>query len=97
MISSPIRGVALFAYENNGKRYHRFWNVLEQTGIIMFDRPANTIPPHDKMQKLYAGDFASPFNVFIFPFYSFATPPGGRWSGVAGVKRIFGKAYKTLE
>lgn len=87
---------ALFAYENSGKRYHRFWNVLELTGVLEFDRPASQVPPDEKMQKIFSNDFSSPLNVCIMPFYSFATPPGGKWGGVAGLKRLFGKAFPAI-
>lgn len=87
---------ALFAYENSGKRYHRFWNVLESTGVLRFDRPAAQIPPDEKMGRLFSGEFESAFNIWILPFYSFSTPPGGKWGGVAGVKRLFGRGFPAI-
>ena len=87
---------ALFAYENSGKRYHRFWNVLESTGVLKFDAPAAQVTPAEKMRKLFSGEYESPFNICVLPFYSFATPPGGKWGGVAGVKKLFGKGFSAI-
>lgn len=89
---------AMFAYESSGKRSHRFWQVLDTTGVLRFgqDDPS-TIDPHDKMRRLYNGDYNSPSNVFILPFYSFATPPGGPWGGVLGIRRLFGSGFSRLE
>ena len=88
---------AMFAYENHGKRYHRFWRVLDETGILQFSENPDTIDPHEKMLRLYRGDYSSPFNVSIVPFYSLPTPPGGKWGGVAGLQRLFGNAFKRIE
>lgn len=87
---------AMFAYENHGKRYHRFWRVLDEAGLLQFTRSPDTLDPHAKMKKLYAREYSSPFNVFIVPFYSFPTPPGGEWNGVAGIRRLFGNAFPTV-
>lgn len=87
---------AMFAYENHGKRYHRFWRVLDGAGILRFPQDPDTLDPHAKMDKLYAGEYDSPFNIFIVPFYSFPTPPGGEWNGVAGIQRLFGSAFPVI-
>lgn len=88
---------ALFAYESNKQRYHRFWNVLDETGILQFPRPPQNLMPEEKMDLLFSQQFLSPFNIFILPFYSFATPPGGPWAGVNGLKRLFSNAFAQIE
>lgn len=93
---SIIRG-AMFAYENHGKRYHRFWRVLDVSGVLRFGQDPDILDPHAKMERLFNGDYVSPFNIFILPFYSFSTPPSGTWSGVAGVRRLFGRAFTAIE
>ena len=87
---------AMFAYENHGKRYHRFWRVLDGAGILRFSQDPDTLDPRSKMEQLYANEYDSPFNVFILPFYSFPTPPGGEWNGVAGIRRLFGSAFPRI-
>ena len=87
---------AMFAYENHGKRYHRFWRVLDGAGVLQFGTDPDKLDPHTKMERLYAGEYSSPFNVFIVPFYSFPTPPGGEWNGVAGIRRLFGSAFPMV-
>lgn len=87
---------AMFAYENHGKRYHRFWRVLDGAGVLQFGTDPDKLDPHAKMVRLYAGEYDSPFNIFIVPFYSFPTPPGGEWNGVAGIRRLFGNAFPAV-
>jgi len=87
---------AMFAYENHGKRYHRFWRVLDGAGILRFLQDPDTLDPHAKMERLYANEYDAPFNIFIVPFYSFPTPPGGEWNGVAGIRRLFGSAFPVI-
>lgn len=88
---------AMYAYEAGGKRYHRFWNVLQRTGILQFDVDAATLDPHEKMARLFGGQYSSPFNVYILPFYSLASPPSGLWNGVAGLQRLFAEAFPLVE
>ena len=87
----------MYAYEAGGKRYHRFWNVLQRTDILRFDADPATLDPHEKMARLFSGQYASPFNVYILPFYSLASPPGGPWNGVAGLQRLFAEAFPLVE
>ncbi|HTE22586.1 MAG TPA: hypothetical protein VK674_06120 [Candidatus Limnocylindria bacterium] len=88
---------AMFAYESNGARYHRFWKVLDSVGVLQFPQGPDELEPHEKMEKLYNNDYLSPFNLHILPFYSFPTAPGGEWSGVAGVRRLFADAFPDME
>lgn len=48
------------------------------------------------MRRLYAGEYESPFNVHVVPFFSPPSPPGGRWGGVAGLRRLFGKQFQCV-
>jgi len=88
---------AMYAYEASGKRHHRFWNVLQKTGILQFDAEPTTLDPHEKMARLFSNQYTSPFNIYIIPFYSLASPPGGPWNGVAGVRRLFAEAFPLVE
>lgn len=88
---------AMYAYEGSGARQHRFWKVLHSTGILRFsERDPDTHSPEEKMQRLFIGDYASPFNVHIIPFFSLPSPPGGNWGGVVGLKRLFGRGFAQV-
>lgn len=89
---------AMYAHEGSGEgRQHRFWKVMHSTGVLRFSqREPDIYQPHEKMQRLYAGQYESPFNIHIVPFFSLASPPGGRWGGVAGLRRLFGKKFQCV-
>lgn len=89
---------AMYAHEGGGEgRQHRFWKVMHSTGVLRFSQhEPDTYQPQEKMRRLYAGHYESPFNVHIVPFFSLPSPPGGRWGGVAGLRRLFGKEFQRL-
>jgi hypothetical protein len=76
-----------FAYEGKGTE-HRFWKVLRELGFT--DLYGNDADIKTKFLNL---DHISPFRLgfeVIYTFPSSASKP--KWSGVAGVERLFGKA-----
>ncbi|MGH3831600.1 MAG: hypothetical protein ACRDRS_14335 [Pseudonocardiaceae bacterium] len=89
---------AMYAHEGSGqKRQHRFWKVLHSTGVLRFsEHESDAYQPHEKMRRLYSGNYESPFNVHIIPFFSLPSPPGGIWGGVAGLRRLFGKKFQDV-
>lgn len=89
---------AMYAHEGGGtERQHRFWKVMHSTGVLRFSqRDPDVYLPHEKMQRLYAGEYESPFNIYIVPFFSLASPPGGQWAGVAGLRRLFGNEFQRV-
>jgi hypothetical protein len=88
---------AMYAYEGSGTRQHRFWKVLHRSGVLRFSAAdPDAHPPEEKMRRLFAGDFTSAFNIRIIPFFSLASPPGGPWSGVSGLQRVFGRSFPEL-
>lgn len=89
---------AMYAHEGVGaERQHRFWKVMHSTGVLRFSwRNPDAYQPREKMQRLYNEQYESPFNVHIAPFFSLASPPSGRWGGVAGLRRLFGKEFQRL-
>jgi hypothetical protein len=89
---------AMYAHEGNGtERQHRFWKVMHSTGILRFSQHGPDVyQPCEKMQRLYLGRYESPFNIHIVPFFSLASPPGGQWAGVAGLKRLFGGEFPRI-
>lgn len=93
---SVARG-AMYAYEGAGTRQHRFWKVLHSTGVLRFSHlESDAYSPEQKMQRLIAGNYESPFNVHIVPFFSLPSPPGGRWGGVAGLRRLLGLGFAQI-
>ena len=88
---------AMYAYEGGGVRQHRFWKVMHSTGVLRFSKHSpDCYSPDEKMEMLYRGDYSSPFNVHVIPFYSLPSPPGGKWGGVAGLQRLFGKKFAVI-
>jgi hypothetical protein len=88
---------AMYAFEGNGARQHRFWKVLHTTGVLRFsENDPDTHSPETKMNRLFGGQYWSPFNIHIVPFFSLPSPPGGPWSGVAGLRRLFGKKFPAI-
>lgn len=79
-----------FAYEGKGTE-HRFWKVLRELGFT--DLHGNDA---DIKAKFLSLDHDSPFRLgfeVIYTFPSSASKP--KWSGVAGVERLFGKSAIT--
>lgn len=88
---------AMYAYEGERGRQHRFWKVLHRTRVLRFsEADPDFYSPHDKMIRLYAGEYTSPFNLHIVPFFSLPSPPGGPWAGVAGLRRLLGPGFPQL-
>jgi len=88
---------SMYAFEGNGARQHRFWKVLHMTGVLRFSEDDPDMhSPEAKMNRLFAGQYGSPFNLHIVPFFSLPSPPGGPWSGVAGLRRLFGKQFPVI-
>ncbi len=89
---------AMYAHEGGGHgRQHRFWKVMHTTGMLRFSQhDPDTHQPDEKMRRLYNGDYESPFNVHIVPFFSLPSPSSGPWSGVAGLRRRFGRQFHDV-
>ncbi len=80
-----------FAYEGKGTE-HRFWKVLRELGFT--DLYGNDTDIKAKFLNL---NHSSPFRLgfeVIYTFPSSASKP--KWSGVAGVERLFGKSATAI-
>lgn len=80
-----------YAYEGKGAE-HRFWKVLRELGYINLHGKDAAIK-----EKFLNLDYDSPFRMgfdVIFTFPSTASKP--RWSGVAGLEKLFGKKYLNM-
>lgn len=96
--SHSVKERMFFSFERN-RQEHRFWKVLEESGIFAPKIPTNDLDKRNKLrkQKLYDLDYDSPFRIGLTVFYSMPSAASGRWSGVAGLRRLFGKdAFKSL-
>lgn len=93
-----------FSYEA-GLREHRVWRIFKEVDLVNFEEP---IPENFKSllelnqinkRKLYDLDYNSSFRIGFAVYISMpstATKPP--WSGVAGVRRLFGaNAFKIIE
>ncbi len=83
----------------NKWREHRFWGALEKSGILTFHEKQDQPEPDNvvrinnyRKNALLSGDYEGDFNLFHHPYFSFPTPASGNFSGVAGIKNIFGGA-----
>jgi hypothetical protein len=93
---SVARG-AMYAYEGTGNRQHRFWKVLHATGVLRFSgQNPDMYSPQEKMRLLFAGEYESPFNVHVIPYFSLASPTGGPYGGVSGLRWLFGHSFRRV-
>jgi hypothetical protein len=97
-----VKEEMFFASEGKGKE-HRIWSVLKKTGFLAFSK-ADSIngTSHELNQArkntLYNLDYDSPFRIGFAVFYSMPSPASDKnWSGVAGLRRLFGtKAFTRI-
>lgn len=87
-----VRDDIYFSYEGGGTE-HRFWKVFRELGYININSNPKTIK-QDFFNLMYESPFRLGFEV-IYTFPSPASKP--KWSGVAGLERLFGKkVMKTM-
>jgi len=94
-----------FSYENTrayGRwKEHRAWKAFQAGGILEFkksDKVNIHKPDADNIKAINAykqccllnTEYESAFNVFMLPYFSFPTPASGKYSGVLGIKKLFG-------
>jgi len=89
-----VRAGMFFTSERGGSE-HRFWYALRQVGWL--SSPDEQISGNEDRNEarrslLLSGDYESPFRISLDVFFTFPTPASGKpWSGVAGLKRLFGR------
>lgn len=100
--SHSVAAGMCFAFEKSG-REHRFWRILEETGILTFlKQPSISTDPvemnESKRNALLELKYLSPFRIGIAVFYSLPSSASDRrWSGVSGVKKLFrAKAFDRI-
>ena len=90
-----------FSFEGDGKE-HRFWKrILKPSGILdlSFDTK-QSVGELNKQRRasLLNLEYDSPFRIGLCVFVSMPSAPGGKWGGIAGVKKLIGiRALRRLE
>jgi hypothetical protein len=91
-----ILNKCFFAGEK-GKDRHRFWPTLEKSKIISFLKMEgnNNI---NRTKALFDLNYNSLFRLGLAVFFSMPSPASDqKWSGVAGLRRLFGtRAFKQI-
>jgi hypothetical protein len=93
-----VKEKMFFSYERNWKE-HRFWKVLAESGIFRLDEQIDDTNERNglRKKKLFEVDYDSPFQIYLDVFYSMPSPATGKWSGVVGLRRLFGtEAFEEI-
>ena len=92
--SHSITSGMFFSPDKDGEE-NRFWkHLLGRAGIkgLAFEKGLSTAERNKmRMEALLTGNYESAFRIGLCVFISLPSSAGGKWSGVAGVKRLFGK------
>jgi hypothetical protein len=81
-----VRDDVYYSYEGSGTE-HRFWKVFRELQYINMD-----LNPQTVKQAFFDLNYESPFRLGFEVIYTFpSTPSKPKWSGVAGVERLFGR------
>lgn len=97
---SVLNGM-FFSFEGNGKE-HRMWNSILRPSEIL-DLPKETGSTLKKMndarrKRILSLEYDSKFRIGMCVFITMPSPAGGKWAGVAGIERLFGRrAFQRLE
>ncbi len=99
--SHSVKAGMFFALER-GKKEHRFWkDILRKSGVLELSYddklPVETLNELRKKQLLEL-KYKSPFRIGLCVYISIPSGSSGKWSGIAGVKKLIGaKAMRRLE
>jgi hypothetical protein len=99
-----------FSYEGDlspeGRaRDHRFWRVLEETGILKFRENASRFDnlnvqsrSESRKKELYDLSYSSSFRIGLATFFSLPTDASDKeWGGICGLRKLFGeKALRKI-
>jgi len=90
--SHSVKEEMFFSYERDGQE-HRFWKVLDKSGIFPLSPENMDLHERNKLRKQMLSDlnYCSLFSIGLAVFYSMPSPSSGKWAGVAGLKRLFRK------
>ncbi len=100
--SHSVKGGMFFALER-GKKEHRFWKyILEKSGVLKLNQSGNDASVEElnesRKDQLLDINYESPFRIGLCVYISIPSGSSGKWSGIAGVKKLIGaKAMRRLE
>ncbi len=101
---SSINLKMIFSYEGNG-REHRIWRIFRKIQLLNFNTD-QTLHNQSREQlnstrrtQLLELDYQSPFRLGFISFISMpSTPSTEPWTGVSGVRRLFGSnVFKRIQ
>lgn len=98
--SHSVKAGCFFAFK--GSRESPFWkSLLGKAGVIEFPSDRGTPAKEQnatRAKQILSLDYESPFRVAFCVYISMPSPAGGRWSGVAGIRKLVGAlSLKRLE
>ncbi len=99
--SHSVASGMCFAFEKGGQE-HRFWKLLDDTGILKFSEHSPKSADTDEMNEmrrnaLWEHKYQSPFRIGIAVFCSLPSAASKKWSGVSGVIKLLGiKAFRII-
>jgi hypothetical protein len=100
--SHSVAAGMCFAFEKGGQE-HRFWRILDKTGILTFlEQLPESADPNEKNElkrkALKELEYLSPFRIGIAVFYSMpSTASDRKWAGISGIRKLLGaKAFGIL-
>jgi hypothetical protein len=96
-----IKERTIFSYEGDG-REHRVWKIFRNVGLIDFPESeglTNSEKNVIRKKQLWNAEYESPFILGFVPYFSMpSTPSTEPWTGVSGVRRLFGSnVMKMIE
>jgi hypothetical protein len=98
--SHSVQSGMFFAFR--GGKENPFWKALLcRAGVLDFG-PESRIEDEEanrrRSKRMMALDYRSPFSIGLCVYISMPSPAGGCWSGVAGIRKLFGaNPLKRLE
>ena len=99
--SHSVKEGMFFSFEGD-KKEHRFWKgILEIAGVLKLNQPdsGKTIEELNisRKKQLLNLKYKSPFRIGLCVYISIPSGSSGKWSGIAGVKKLIGaKAMRRL-
>jgi len=96
-----IKSGMFFSPKKDGKE-NRFWkHVLQRAGVLDLVFPDGLYTKDRtklRLERMLALHYDSPFRIGLCVYWSMPSSAGGRWSGVAGIRKLIGKrAMERLE
>jgi hypothetical protein len=98
--SHSVRSGMFFAFKE-GKE-NPFWkSLLCQAGALTFKpetQTKNEEPNRRRLMQMMDLDYRSPFRIGLCVYVSMPSSAGGRWSGVAGIRKLLGaEPFRQIE